>query len=419
MKTIYKTLLTGLAYLLLQSAVQAQFYEVVPLGLNDTLIVTPDSDSLAVIFNGGTLILQGNFDKETQFPLDNGSFFPQIMNVDSMNNGSGTLVFRNCALLQAAPGESKGFYHLPITYARINLVFENSWLYGDTLGVDFDGRYTMTPRSGLYAYDTWFSCGSEGVLSRDLTNIGEFSHCRFALGDTGVRINNGVLSFANCEFVSLNTGISISGTGSLNLSNCLFQSCRTMLDLSDSVTVAIDSSSFYEVESFCLAASSDSSLMDISVNHCWFDSSSIANDQLLENLPAGIITDPAPAALMESVEPVDIVIHVDDSEPFESAGSDSLRVFLSAELTLRDTGTGPIKPRNVRLYALPVSLAGDNLQDFLANPLIRSEYFVGKIPLEMLEAESLPGSEAYGLSLPSIDLPLGSYILTGTVDDEF
>ncbi len=380
-----------------------------------------DPNIYYLTLDGGTLILNGNFNKESMYPVGNESRFPNVnLPLDGyLLPGSGTIRFQHCALTPPDPGDPLRFYHLPIEFDVINLQFEDCWLFGQDTGVIFEGRPGSTERSGIYANDTWFSSASTGVLSNHLANIGEFTNCRFAFGDTGVRINNGELSFANCEFVSLNTGISISGTGRLNLSNCLFQSCRTMLELSDSVTVAIDSSSFYEVESFCLAASSDSSLMDVSVNHCWFDSSSIANDQLLENLPSGVITGPAPAALMNSVEPVDIVIHVDDSEPFESAGEDSIRVSLSAELTLRDTGDGPIKPRNVRLFALPISLAGENLQQFLANPLIRSQYFVGKIPLEGLDAENLPESDAYGLSLPAVAMPLGSYILTGTADDEF
>jgi hypothetical protein len=420
MKPFYKTLLIGLALFSLHSTIRAQHFELDTLSTGETRIVSPD-DSLGVVFAGGTLVLQGYFDKSTQFPVSNGSYFPGIAIPagDNLPPGAGTIVFRNCALLEPSEGESKRYYHLPITFERINLVFENCWLYGDSLGVNFNGRETITPRSGLYAEDTWFSLGSEGILSTVLANVGDFSCCRFALGDTGVRINNGELSFANCEFVSLNTGISISGTGRLNLSNCLFQSCRTMLELSDSVTVAIDSSSFYEVESFCLAASSDSSLMDVSVNHCWFDSSSIANDQLLENLPAGIITNQSDVKLNAGSDLVDIVIHVDDSEPMEASPGEFVRpVILTASFSYDDQNNAPIMPRHINLFSLPQSLLADSLHYLLNDPLYRKSRIVSRADVTL--QGGLPTSRTDIITLDTLYFPLDeNYFFVGTSDDEF
>jgi hypothetical protein len=380
-----------------------------------------DPNIYYLTLDGGTLILNGNFNKESMYPVGNESRFPNVnLPLDGyLLPGSGTIRFQHCALTPPDPGDPLRFYHLPIEFDVINLQFEDCWLFGQDTGVIFEGRPGSTERSGIYANDTWFSSASTGVLSNHLANIGEFTNCRFAFGDTGVSINNGELSFANCEFVSLNTGISISGTGRLNLSNCLFQSCRTMLELSDSVTVAIDSSSFYEVESFCLAASSDSSLMDVSVNHCWFDSSSIANDQLLDNLPAGIITNQSDVKLNAGSDLVDIVIHVDDSEPMEASPGEFVRpVILTASFSYDDQNNAPIMPRHINLFSLPQSLLADSLHYLLNDPLYRKSRIVSRADVTL--QGGLPTSRTDIITLDTLYFPLDeNYFFVGTSDDEF
>jgi hypothetical protein len=376
---------------------------------------TPNDTLYRVFLGGGTLELKGYHDKENEFPADLGTRFDHVELSDTLVAGS-TVKFIDCALLPSPSPEpeTKKFFELPLDdFDNLRLEFENSWLYGGGSGV----RLNTGHRGGLKAMDSWFTLSDTAIVSTDNVDTTWFENCRFAWGDTGLAFNNGRLRMRNCDFVSLDLGIAIAGKASLEAENCLFQSDRTMLAFSDSAEVHMDSCAFYEVQNYCMEGRTDTTLMNLSILNTYFDSMTVLPAKRIFNLPDDIVDDSSQQSSRSGNEPIDIVIHVDDSSPLYDA--DSLR--LSADLFFKASNGLPMEARFIHLYSLPADQHNpESFERFQTDSAFRSNFALRSFDLEEVEnLPRFPQSDSIRVDLGPVAPLEGRSLFIGTADDGF
>lgn len=370
------------------------------------------SPPVQVALLGGRLVLEGAFDRLTEHPLQHPTRFD---NVQLLGTPQGTLRFVDCALVrgESSHPDSSRFDELPLAYSDLRLELSGGWLYGAGDGLFFDTNH----RGSLRADGTWFSASDTSVISLLDADTARFEGCRFAWSTTGLAVHDAVLAFRDCEFVSLDLAVAVSGRGRLDFERCLFQSCGTMLQLGDSVDVALDSCSFYEVGEFCLQAPDPGARPRVTATNCWFDPKTAPFDRRVFGLPDSLLLDTLAIAPKESVKPMVIDIYVDDSEPLEN-GDRVLR--LGAAISIRDGDGAPIRARQLRLYALSTEEAApDSFHAFRSDPEFRRGRLRAEIDVQSLPEGPLPLQNGYRISLPPDTLSGSGWWLLGTVDDGF
>jgi hypothetical protein len=370
--------------------------------------------SFTILLDGGTLRLVGVFNKDVSFPNGHGTRFDHVDIADNIAHGS-KILFVNCALTPGPDGDpEQEFFELPFTqFDNLQLEFENCWLYGNGTGI----RINSGHRGQVIARDTWFTMADTAIVSDEFVNSTIFEDCRFAWGKAGVVYNDGTLQINNCDFVSMDLGISLFGTASLSAEKCLFQSDRTMMSFSDSAFVVMDSCAFYSVENFCMEGLTDTSAMQLTITNSYFDPSSIPENNRIHNLPTAILTQSSDQQARSNNDlATDIEIHIDDSEPLYADGPLGLSIILPAF----SDDNQPLESRMIKVYNLEEDmLSPQNISLFRTSSEFRQNHRAGEVALDSSIIVDLPVERSQTVRLDSVLTIENRGLLLITIDDGF
>jgi len=290
-----------------------------------------------VHLGSGWLVLADSFRKETAWPPGHWSEFPHV-ELDADTASQGHLAFLNCAL--GPRDTTAAWWRLPpVPPDSTELVLANCWLHGAAGGA-------VLPAAGggrLLGLGTWFTVEDTALVVAG--GAAEFEDCVFAWSEAGVVQTAGETVFRGCTFASLTDALELRG-GSALLSRALLQSDKIMLRVADSAAVTLDSCHFYEVGRWCVEGIGDLAGTELGFADGWFDASTAPPARRASGYPASALADTLDAACIEALEPAELVIVVDESDPL-TAGEE---LPLLAAVPLRAVDGRPFRPRRLTLH---------------------------------------------------------------------